>query len=305
MAADRRAIAAAGRESSRAVPRAPALRGQSSPTEPKALVRVATVRIDPMGIVGVVLFFLIWQFLTAFLPPSSLPSPLGVAGRIRHDFLLAPELKYYGLLETGLLSSLVYTASNVLIAVGLGGLLGTVSGLVTARFGLVRAVLDPVLMTVGTIPILVLAPFFLVWFGVGRVNAVLLVVIYVAVILYVFAQRAADNLDPVYEESAVTLGASAKRVVWDVLLPGTVPQILGGLRIALAGAWGLEAIAELLGSQFGIGKIVQVLAGSTDVQGIIAALIVLGLAAVTFDALAALAFSYVAGWSVAARTGGE
>jgi ABC-type nitrate/sulfonate/bicarbonate transport system permease component len=159
-------------------------------------------------------------------------------------------------------------------------------------------------MTIGTVPILVLAPFFLIWFGVGRANAVLLVVIYVAVILYVYAQRAAHNLDPVYEESAYTLGASPRRIIRDILIPGTVPQIIGGIRIALAGAWGLEAIAELLGSQFGIGKIVQVLAGSTDEQGIIAALVVLGLAAVLFDALAALAFSYVAAWNVTAKTGG-
>src|SRR5262249_26961837 len=141
-----------------------------------------------------------------------------------------------------------------------------------------RAVLDPILLTMGTIPILVLAPFFLIWYGVGRVSAVLLVAIYVAVILYVFAQRAADNLGPVYEASEYTLGATPGRVVRDILIPGTVPQILGGVRIALAGAWGLEAIAELLGAQYGIGKIVQVLAGATDVEGNFAALIVLGLA---------------------------
>lgn len=270
-----------------------------------ALRYVSTLRVDPLGLVGVVLLIVAWQLLTNVVPLYSLPTPLGVAYRIGRDFVLAEELTSYGLRETGLLGSMIYTASNALMAVALGALLGTVGGLVTARFGIVRAALDPVLMTVGTIPILVLAPFFLIWFGVGRVSAVLLVVIYVAVILYVFAQRAADNLDPVYEEFAYTLGASQRRVVWDVLIPGTVPQILGGVRIALAGAWGLEAIAELLGSQRGIGKIVQVLAGSTDIEGIFAALIVLGLVAVVFDALAALVFSYAAGWAVAARTGEE
>ena len=67
---------------------------------------------------------------------------------------------------------------------------------------------------------------------------------------------------------------------------------------------GLEAIAELLGSQHGIGKIVQVLAGSTDAQGIIAALVVLGLAAVIFDAFVAILLSYVAGWNLTVQVGG-
>ncbi len=264
----------------------------------------ANLRLDPLGLVGVVLLLVVWQLLTYVVPLFSLPPPLSVAARIGDDFVLAEELSSYGLPATGLWSSIVFTGSNVLVAVAIGSIVGTVGGLITARFELARAVLDPILLTMGTIPILVLAPFFLIWFGVGRASAVLLVAIYVAVILYVFAQRAAGNLDPVYEESAYTLGATPGRIVRDVLIPGTVPQILGGIRIALAGAWGLEAIAELLGAQHGIGKIVQVLAGATDVEGIFAALLVLGLAAVIFDALAALLFSYLAAWSVAARAGG-
>jgi hypothetical protein len=50
---------------------------------------------------------------------------------------------------------------------------------------------------------------------------------------------------------------------------------------------------------------VQVLAGSTDILGIFAALLVLGVVAVLFDALAALLFSHIAAWSVAAHTSGE
>ena len=261
-------------------------------------------RIDPLGVFGLLILLAIWQALTAVLPPSSLPTPWAALIRIKQDFITAEELSFYGLPNTGLLGSMIYTATNVVIAVALGSVAGALAGLVTARFAMIRALLDPIMMTMGTIPILVLAPFFLIWFGVKRITAVLLVAIYVAVILYIFAQRAADNLDPIYEESALTLGASPRRIVRDILIPGTVPQILGGVRIALGGAWGLEAIAELLGAQYGIGKIVQVLAGATDVEGIFAALIVLGLVAVIFDGLAAFAIARVAGWSLAARPGG-
>jgi ABC-type nitrate/sulfonate/bicarbonate transport system permease component len=281
--------------------------------EREAMLRTATVpiparvpgrrvasSIDPLGLLGLVFLVLIWQLTTAVLPPSSLPAPWRVVERIGHDFIRAEELSFYGLADTGLLDSMIYTATNVLIAVALGSVTGTLAGLVAARFHLVRAVLDPIVMTTGTVPILVLAPFFLIWFGVDRMSALLLVAIYVGVILYVFAQRAADN-----EESAYTLGATRRRVVWDILIPATVPQILGGIRIALAGAWGLEAIAELLGAQYGIGKIVQVLAGATDMEGIFAALVVLGLVAVVFDALAGFAVSRIAAWHVPARSDRE
>ena len=243
-------------------------------------------RVDPLGVVGVLLLIVVWQLLTLLVPVASLPAPWDVVERVAADFWAAPELSFYGL-DTGLAGSLVYTATNVLVAVVAGSLLGIVGGLLTGRIGLLRQIADPVMMTVGTIPILVLAPFFLIWFGVGRTSALLLVVFYVTVMLYVFAQRAAFNLSPIYEDAARTLGASKPRILRDVVLPGTVPEILAGIRIALAGAWGLEAITELLGAQAGMGKMIQVLAGATDVQGIFAALLTLGLAAVLCDALAA------------------
>lgn len=267
--------------------------------------RKISSRIDPFGIIGMFLLVGIWQLLTIFVPSSLLPAPHAVAWRIANDFFSARELTYFGLPNASLLGSMLYTAENVVIAVTIGSVLGAVTGLVTARFRLARSIIDPVVLTAGTVPILVVAPFFLIWFGVGRASATTLVLIYVCVTLYLFAQKAADNLDPVYEEFARTLGATPRRIVRDVLIPGTVPQILGGVRIALAGAWGLEAIAELLGSQKGIGKAVELFAGAVDVEGIFAALLVLGVVAVLFDAITASCFAKIAAWNVVAHPGGR
>jgi len=266
--------------------------------------RFLSESFDPLWVAGSVLVVLLWWAVGKVAPSATFPAPGSVARRIAQDFFSAPELAFYGLSNVGLFNSMLYTSENVGIAMLIGAALGTVSGLLAARFRVVGAILEPIAMTAGTVPILVAAPFFLIWFGVGRASAVLLVTLYVTVILYVFAQRAADNLDPVYEDAARTLGASEWRVVRDVLLPGTVPQILGGIRIALAGCWGLQAIAELLGSQYGIGKIIEVLAGATDVQGIFAALLVLGVVAVACDTLAAFVIARIAAWSVAANPGG-
>jgi len=251
--------------------------------------------MDPLGLVGVLLLIAVWQLLTWVVPVAALPAPWDVVARVGADFWAAPELSYYGL-DTGLAGSLAYTATNVLIAVVSGSVLGIAGGLLTGRIGLLRQIADPVMMTVGTIPILVLAPFFLIWFGVGRASAVALVVFYVTVMLYVYAQRATFNLLPIYEDAARTLGAGKARILRDVVLPGTVPEILAGIRVALAGAWGLEAITELLGAQAGMGKLIQVLAGATDVQGIFAALLTLGVAAVVCDALAAWLVGLLTTW---------
>jgi len=261
--------------------------------------RRVALPVDVWGLVGLALVVLLWEALTLVVAPMSLPSPLAVMRRIADDFLIADQLSYYGLPETGFFGSMLYTAGNVVMAAVLGTAIGTPLGLVSARMPLVRSILDPIVSTVGTIPILVMAPFFLIWFGTERWSALLLVTIYVLVILYIYAQRAAENLDPIYEENARTFGADTAAVVRDVLIPGTLPQILGGIRIALAGAWGLEAIAELLGAQEGIGKIIEVLSGSLDIEGIFAALITLGVVAVVADFLVARAVGFATRWRTA------
>ena len=259
-----------------------------------------------MRFLGLILFAAAWQALSQFFEPEIiLPSPLAVLMRLQADFWDAPALSYYGVAEPNLWANLVYTAENVAIAVALGAGIGIVAGLVSARVSLFRAIVDPMMTTAGTVPILVAAPFLLIWFGVGRASAVGLVIFYVTVILYLFAQKAASNLDPIYEDFARTLGAGPRRIVIDLLLPATVPEILGGLRIALAGAWGLEAISELLGSQEGMGKVLEVLAGATDPEGIMATLMLLGFVAIAVDGVLAVVVARFAGWNAGLHAGGS
>jgi ABC-type nitrate/sulfonate/bicarbonate transport system permease component len=268
----------------------------------RVAIRRFVAAVDPLRFAGVALFVLVWQGLAALLSPIRLPPPLAVMKRLATDFLDAPSLSYYGVANPNLYANLLYTAENVVLAVVIGAVIGVLAGLTSARFRLVRAAIDPVMMTAGTVPILVAAPFLLIWFGVGRLSAVCLVIFYVTVILYLFARRAANNINPIYEEFARTLGATERQIVFDLLTPATVPEILGGLRIALAGAWGLEAVSELLGSQEGVGKVLEVLAGATDSEGIIANLLLLGLVAVIFDAVAGSAIARLTGWNAGLRS---
>jgi ABC-type nitrate/sulfonate/bicarbonate transport system permease component len=265
-------------------------------------LRKTIAAVDPLRLAGPVVFILLWQAAAALLPAIILPPPLAVAGRLASDFLDAPSLSYYGLDQANLYGNLLYTVENVVVAVILGAMIGIVAGLVSARFTFFRSVIDPVMMTAGTVPILVAAPFLLIWFGVGRASAVCLVSFYVCVILYLFAQRAVANLNPIHEDFARTLGARPHQILTDILLPATVPEILGGLKIALAGAWGLEAVSELLGAQEGLGKVLEVLAGATDSEGIMATLLLLGLVAIIVDTIAGWALQRATRWNASLRT---
>ena len=180
------------------------------------MTRLERLGFDPLRLVGAALFIGLWQVAAASMAPILLPGPLSVLKRLSADFWSAPSLAYYGVEQASLYANLLYTTENVVIAVIVGAGLGAVTGLVAARVWLVRAIVDPIMMTAGTVPILIAAPFLLIWFGVGRASAVSLVAFYVATILYFFAERAARNVDPIYEQYALTLGASQRRHVHSV-----------------------------------------------------------------------------------------
>lgn len=257
--------------------------------------RLGDSGLDLLGLVGLVA---IWWALTHIVSRTSLPTPEAVAERIVHDFLGAPALTIYGLGTTSLVGNLAYTVENVVLGVAIGAAIGITVGLMAARVLWLRAIVHPIVTTLGTVPILVAAPFFLIWFGVGRMPALLLVAGYTAVILVIFSERAAENLNPVYEQAALTSGANRARILWD-LFPGTIPEILGGIRIALGGGWGLEAIAELLGSNKGIGKVVELYSTNFEAEGIMAAIMLLSVVAILFDFIVVVSARQILRWRVA------
>ena len=254
--------------------------------------------VDPLGLLGLLVLIALW-WAASFLQlvsPLFLPAPGGVVQTIAENFFSSPYLANYHLGDGGLLASLAYTVSNVLIALVISCMIGITLGLATAHIGLLRAILDPVVLTAGTIPILVTAPFFLIWFGISRTAQFALLVLYGVTIIYLFAQRAVANLDPVYVAASRTLGASARRTLLDVYLVGTLPEVFGGIRIALAGAWGLEAFSELLGAPHGIGRVIQAMGSGMDTQTMVAAILALAVVAVVFDLMVAAAFGFITRW---------
>jgi ABC-type nitrate/sulfonate/bicarbonate transport system permease component len=258
------------------------------PTSPVlGLKRIAMAQAPT--VFGVILLFALWYIIAILTPPAVLPLPHRVLGRLISWSWNSPQLASYGLRHTGLIPNMLQTMQTVFIAQAAGLVIGSFLGLFSARSPLFRAALNPIALIMTTLPILVLAPFFLVWFGVGRVGSMALVMVYSTTLFVIYSQRGAENLSPHYEQYARTLGAGRFRILRDVLVPGAIPEIMGAFRISVAGAWGLVAISELLGGRAGIGVVIRVLLGPYDIIGILAAIVTVSTVALIFDGLLAWA----------------
>ena len=248
-------------------------------------------------VAGIALFFAVWWIAASQLPRSRLVTPLEAGRDLWTNFFYSPRLGVFGLGKVGYGSLLLYTLSNVFIGLVTGGAIGILIGIASARLKLLRIFVDPVVLVLGTVPILVAAPLFLLWFGVVPFTQVLLVALYSVVMMVLFSQRAAENVDPVYERWAMTFGAGIGARMRQILIPGTVPEIIGGLRITLASAWGLEVFAEILGAPSGIGQAIKALTNLSNVPGLLACVVIVAVTAIVTDVLLVVLMRRVAAWA--------
>lgn len=248
-----------------------------------------------LSVVGLAIVLLLWQ-LASHMVGRFLPPPLAVFDNMVSNLTGSRRLQGLGLPAGGYLPHLTYTVWNVMIGVGIGVSIGITTGLASWRWRIVDEITDPIITIFGTLPILVAAPFFLIWFGLVAFAQISLVAFYAAVILHLYTLRATRNVDPRYRDYALTLGAGDRALFRRVILPAALPEVFGGIRIALAAAWGLAAIAELLGAQFGVGRVIVSLTAVYDVESIVAIVLLLSAFAVVLDLLLMAARAWATRW---------
>ncbi len=259
--------------------------GPSAPS-PRTLWRTWLRGGGWTGLAGVAVTVALWY--VASLTLRNVPSPTAVAENMLFNLASSERLPGIGLPRGGYLPHLAYTAFNVLLGGGIGALIGVAAGLASASNRLFSDLLSPVVTIVGTIPIVIMAPFFLMWFGLSGAAQLALVAMYTAAVLHLFAYRGARNISPSLLDYGATLGADRRRQFIAIRLPGALPEIFGGLRIALAGAWGLATVTEMLGGQYGSGRVLSALRSVYDLTGIMAIVLLLGIMAIGLDGLVIL-----------------
>ena len=282
-------------------------------------------------IVGLILFLLIWQLIASPFSPLFylIPPPIdavrhfganlffsqGMLERYVHacpDLLDELELTGGRMSDLpdycfGYILHLVRTTRNIMIAVTLGTVVGLSVGLSSLVFPKIADVVTPIAGFFGTTPIFIAAPFFVIWFGIEYplMTTVGVVVFYTTLLMYFFSRRAAENIPVGIIESALTLGGDRRTIFRWVYLPGTIPEIAGGFRIALAGAWGLGTLVEVLGPQMGGGFLIRMWSFAMGLlegpAAVVSLILFFGVLAVVVDGILVLFIRFVTKWSEAGR----
>jgi ABC-type nitrate/sulfonate/bicarbonate transport system permease component len=208
------------------------------------------------GTIGIAAVLVLWHVMAvAYDLQQILPTPLSVARTIFNTLTLHYEQRWlYGPnIYEHLLSSFARAISGFTLAASVAIPLGLIVG----RSRTVREFVDPVIRSLYPIPGIAWIPLAILWFGLGNTAVVFVVFIAEVFPLYFNTEAGARNINPVLIDAARCYGAKGFTLVRRVVLPGSAPYIITGMRIALGGAWRMIVAGEMLASQSGIGSILM------------------------------------------------
>lgn len=229
----------------------------------------------PVGIL------VIWQvFAIIAAPGGRAPVPSSIAAT-------AWDLIRSGDLPLALLQSLGRVFLGFAWAVGLALVVGALMG----TFRTVERALDPLVESFRPIAPIALLPLAILWFGTGTPAAVFIVGYAAFFPMIINTVHGVMSVDQQLIRAARTLGVSRLTILLRVVLPGALPYLFVGARLALGVAWTSIIAAELAvgakaggGATGGIGQMMFVFyAYSVDLSGIIVCMISVGLIALIMD----------------------
>jgi ABC-type nitrate/sulfonate/bicarbonate transport system permease component len=215
-----------------------------------------------------------------------LPSPLQVAADFVPIIVQSREIaaqEAHG--NGGIAIPMATSVITLLLGLILGVVSGLAVGLLMTYSRRIGWILDLPTRLLRAVPPFGLIPFVLIWIGTTQVGGVLVIWLYVSLLVMTNTINACGNLPMAQSQFARTLGAAKTQVYKDVILPAILPELVGPIRVALAFSWGLLVVAELVGGQVGLGRVLSELVPALATDQVITVTLWIVLLGLVFDLL--------------------
>jgi len=227
--------------------------------------------------VAVVALLLLWQVYVRVsgVDPQLLPTP----GAVWTTLVAQREALWENSLVT-----LWETVVGFAVALATGVIFGVLIDLSPW----LRRALYPLLVATQSIPLIALAPLLVLWFGYGMTSKAIVVTL---MCFFPIVVALADGLraaDPELIKLFRSFGAGPLRVFWSARLPGALPALFSGIRIAIAYSVIGAVIAEYVGAEAGLGFYMTLKQHSFSTAGVLATFAVTSLLSFALFALVAL-----------------
>lgn len=229
--------------------------------------------------------FALWHALTkpGLIPPFFFDNerqaafffgePLKILARIGDWFFVTRDI--YGHLAVTLLETV--------LAFVIGTVAGLIIGMWLALSPMAAAILDPYIKALNSMPRVILAPIFAVWFGLGVASKVALGFTLVFFIVFFNVYQGVKEVSPTVLANARMLGANQRQLLRHVYLPSATSWVFSSLHTSVGLAFVGAVVGEYLGSARGVGYLILQAEGTFDINTVMAGILVLTAFALVLD----------------------
>jgi NitT/TauT family transport system permease protein len=214
--------------------------------------------IDPLKFALPLAILVAWGTACFYqwMPPILLPSPVDVVRAmlewINPAWTSANHPSYY---SGTWLNDALGSSFRAVVGFAVGSILAVSIGVAVGWSSTAERAIDPTVQVLRPMPRTALLPFAIIFFGLGNLPALFLVVYGVFMQVYLQVVIGVKLVSRDWRRAAAMLGASDRQILWYVVIPGALPHIFSGLRLGVAYAWTMMILAEMFAVPNGFGYV--------------------------------------------------
>jgi len=240
-------------------------------------------RLARLGVLAAVL--VAWQLLALRGLPDYVLSPLDIA---RHFVAALGTRELY--------VDAAASLARALPGFAIGTLLGVALGLAAGIARSFDEMLSPLVFLTYPVPKIVMLPVFMLWFGIGDLSKVLIIALACFYPAFINAYYGARATRRILVWSARNMGATQAEIFRRVVLPGALPQIFAGMRVALALSFIVMFAAEMINARSGLGHLIREAENSLRFDLMYVSLVTIAILGYAGDRLLRLSRKYFLPW---------
>lgn len=204
------------------------------------------------------------------------------------------DLHERGILQEDVLASCFRVGCGFFCAAALSVPIGIGMG----TFASIRALLEPIIGIVRYMPAPAFIPLLILYFDIGELTKIILIFIGTLFFNVLMIMDAVKFVPKELIETTYTLGGLRHQVLFQVITPYVIPNILDAFRVNMAAAWNLVVVAELINANEGLGKRIALAERTLSTDRIFGYLIVLGLLGFAIDMFFQLLLRIFCRWAI-------
>ncbi len=226
-----------------------------------------------------------WHLMTkpGLIPPFVFDSDQQAAFFFGEPLKIFARIWDWFFVQADIYGHLWVTLLETVLAFAIGTSAGLAMGMWLALSPMAAAILDPYIKAANSMPRVILAPIFAVWFGLGVASKVALGFTLVFFIVFFNVYQGVREVSPTVLANARMLGASPRQLLRHVYLPSAMSWVFSSLHTSVGLAFVGAVVGEYLGSARGVGYLILQAEGTFDINTVMAGILVLTAFALVLD----------------------